>query len=83
MARFKLTDNIQEKILRLKNFIKYGASNKGISLTILLKNLNEKYGTTPDVSNFSAKFKRGTLPIAQLYQIMDELGYDIEFVERK
>lgn len=69
----------REKLDKLKSIIKYYASKRGYNLTTLLKKNNELNGTNPDVSNFSAKFRRGTFTISELYQIAKIIGVDIVF----
>lgn len=82
MDEVKVNEIIQEKVNKLKSIVKFYASNRGYSLTTLLQKHNEVYGKNPDVSNFSAKFRRGTLTISELYELMDLLEIDITFQDR-
>lgn len=72
----------ENQLKLLKNFIQYKASNQGMNLTQLLEKVSEKYGTNKDLSNFSAKFRRKSVTMLQIYQIMDILNIDIEFKDR-
>ncbi len=69
----------KENINTLRNFIKYKASNKGLTLTKLMAKVAETYNRKPDVSNYTGKIRRGTLSVLELYEIMDILGIAIEF----
>lgn len=73
----------QKQVELLRNFIKFKAANKGLTLAQLMAKASEIYKRKPDAGNFSAKLRRGTLSILELYEIFDILGIDIKFEDRK
>lgn len=82
MEQVLVQETPEEKVKKLRNFIKYEAANDGLTLTDIYLKLNKQYGTNPNVSNFSSKMRRGTLPIIELYRICEVLNLDIEFKRR-
>lgn len=73
----------EENVKKLRNSIKYQASNQGLTLKQLLILVAEKYNRNSDVTNYSGKIRGGTLSILQLYEILDILNLDIELKECK
>lgn len=68
-----------EKIEFMKQFIKFITSTRGYNLTNLCEKLHKNYGRKQDLSNFSAKLRRGSLTIVELAEIFEVLDYEIDF----
>lgn len=68
------------KDLELK--LKATLAGKGYTLTALVKELNTK-GNSTTVQNVSNKIKRGSLNYLEVDEILNAIGYNIEWVERK
>lgn len=72
----------KELVDELREFIKYKASLKGMTLTQLLAKISEVYPTRkPDVNNYSGKIRRGTLSIIEVFEICDILDLKFKFVD--
>lgn len=68
------------KDLELK--LKATLAGSGYTLTALVKELNEK-GNSTTVQNVSNKLKRGSLNYLEVVEILEAIGYDIEWIKRK
>lgn len=56
---------------------------KGVGYVELLELLKTKYHVAGTFQNLAKKIKNGTIKHLELVQILDVLGYDVEFIERK
>ena len=70
--------NAKELELQLKGIL----AGCGYSITRLVKELNEK-GNSTTVQNVSNKLKRGSLNYLEVVEMLEAIGYDIEWVKRK
>lgn len=52
------------------------------TLTKLVNKLNEQ-GNTTTIQNLSNKLKRGTINYLEIAEILNAIGYDIEWIKRK
>lgn len=73
-----MDNSSKEKIEFMKNYIKFLASTRGYNLTQLALELHNKYDRKPDMSNLSAKLRRGTLTILEFSEILEVLDYEID-----
>lgn len=60
-----------------KFVIKYMLIENNITLTDLVKMLNEKHNKSISIQNLSNKINRDSLKSVELLQIIEILGYDI------
>ena len=67
------------KDLELK--LKATLAGTGHTLTSLVKELNDK-GVSTTVQNVSNKIKRGSLNYLEVSDMLDAIGYDIEWIKR-
>ena len=70
--------NAKELELQLKSVL----AGTGHTLTSLVKELNSK-GNSTTVQNVSNKLKRGSLNYLEVEEMLQAIGYDIEWVKRK
>ncbi len=66
----------------LTNELKSVLMKNGYTLTSLVNLLNDKEITTT-IQNISNKLKRGSINYLEMVDILDAIGYDIEWVKRK
>ena len=74
-----MTITPDEKVKRLRNFIKYVASNKALTLRDVMERVSELYGRNSSVSNFTGKIRRGSLSVIELIEILEVLTVEVEF----
>lgn len=74
----KKTKNSSKIEIKLKSVL----ALKGHTLTSLVTKLKEKQILT-SVQNISNKLKRGSINYLEMVDILDSIGYDIEWQERK
>ena len=67
---------IDNKVKILREFIKFIASTKGLTLNNLVEKLHTAYNRKPNVPNFTAKLRRGSLTIKELLEISSILDYE-------
>lgn len=72
-----MSDN---RALRLEKRLKSLLAGEGYSLTAIVKELN-KGGNMTSLQNISNKLKRGTLNFTEVEEIIEKLGYKVEFVK--
>lgn len=72
----------KQKVEYLREYIKFRAYTRGMSLTQMMATVSKIYKRKPDVGNFSGKIRRGTLSVLELFEILDVLGVDIEYKDR-
>lgn len=70
--------NAKELELKLKSTL----AGCGYTLTALVKELN-KNGNSTTVQNVSNKLKRGSLNYLEVEEMLQAIGYDIEWVKKK
>ncbi len=69
--------NAKELELQLKGVL----AGSGYTITSLVKQLNEK-GISTTVQNVSNKLKRGSLNYLEIVDMLDAIGYKIEWVKK-
>ena len=62
--------------------LKATLAGSGHTLTSLVKELNQQ-GNSTTVQNVSNKIKRGSLNYLEVNEMLDAIGYDIEWIKRK
>lgn len=67
----------KELELQLKSVL----AGSGYSITRLVKELNEK-GNSTTVQNISNKLKRGSLNYLEVVEMLEAIGYKIEWVKK-
>lgn len=67
---------------QLTNELKSILAKHGYTLTSLVKRLNEKNIMT-SVQNISNKLKRGSINYLEMVDILDSIGYKIEWIEKE
>ena len=70
--------NAKELELQLKGIL----AGSGYTITSLVKQLNEK-GISTTVQNVSNKLKRGSLNYLEIVDMLDAIGYKIEWVKKQ
>ncbi|MDO5020502.1 MAG: LLM class flavin-dependent oxidoreductase [Lachnospiraceae bacterium] len=66
----------------LKDDLKALIIKSGNSITSVSSELNKRHGTDMSVQNLSSKMKRGTLKYSEVEEILDIIGYKIEWVPK-
>ena len=64
----------------LKEELKALIIKSGWTMTQVVEELNKKYGRDTTVQNFSSKLIRGTLKYSEVEEVLDLIGYNIEWV---
>lgn len=80
MANVKIDE---ENAIKIQRFLKSILAIEGLSLTDLARIITDKCNRTESPQTISQKLKRGTIKYAEMQEIADLLGYDIEWVKRK
>lgn len=70
--------NAKELELQLKGIL----AGSGYTITSLVKQLNEK-GISTTVQNVSNKLKRGSLNYLEIVDMLDAIGYKIEWIKKQ
>ena len=52
-------------------------------MTQIVEKLNKKHGKDTTVQNFSSKLARGTLKYTEVEEVLDLIGYKIEWIQKK
>ena len=52
-------------------------------MTQVVEELNKKYGRDTTVQNFSSKLIRGTLKYNEVEEVLDLIGYNIEWIPQQ
>jgi hypothetical protein len=63
----------------LKEDLKALIIKTGWSMTAVVKKLNEKYNRQTSVQNFSSKLIRGTLKYSEVEEVLEIIGFEIEW----
>lgn len=66
----------------LKDDLKALIIKCGWSITTVSSELNNRHGTDMSVQNLSSKMKRGTLKYSEVEEILDIIGYKIEWTPK-
>ena len=73
------------KVLKsnMRNEIKAYIVRQGMTMQEVVDVLSDEYGWSDSVSNLSNKLQRESLRYKEAVQLVDALGYDIQWVRRK
>lgn len=66
----------------LKEDIKAIIIKSGWTMRKVVEALNIKYDRTDTIQNLSAKLNRGTIKYREVLEILEIIGYEIEFVKK-
>jgi len=66
----------------LKEDLKSLIAKEGLTISEVLKRVNEKYGRNETLANFSSKLKRETLKYKEIIEILDVIGYKNEWIKK-
>ncbi|MBI6875595.1 LLM class flavin-dependent oxidoreductase [Clostridium aciditolerans] len=66
----------------LKEELKALIIKSGWTMTDVVNRLNEKHNRDTTVQNFSSKLIRGTLKYSEVEEVLDLIGYEIEWVPK-
>jgi len=73
----------EKQLISIRNEIKSYISKSGWTLTDIVKILNERHPTEPTTTqNISNKLTRGTIKYAEVKEIADIIGYNIEWLAK-
>lgn len=67
----------------LKEELKSIIIKSGWTMTQVVETLNKKHGKDTTVQNFSSKLARGTLKYTEVEEVLDLIGYKIEWIQKK
>jgi hypothetical protein len=67
----------------LREDIKALIIKSGWTMRKVVDELNRKYDRNDKVQNLSAKLKRGTIKFREVEEILDVIGYHVEFIKGK
>lgn len=67
----------------LKEELKSIIIKSGWTMTQVVEELNKKHGKDTTVQNFSSKLTRGTLKYTEVEEVLDLIGYRIEWIQKK
>ena len=67
----------------LKEDLKSLIIKTGWSMTAVVDKINEKYNRNSTVQNFSSKLIRGTLKYSEVEEVLEIIGYEIEWTIKK
>lgn len=68
--------------MTIKDFIKSQITKEGLTMSKVVRLLNEKYNKKESIQNFSNKLTRETLRYKEAEEIADIIGYKIEWVRK-
>jgi hypothetical protein len=71
--------NLHEGFMDIKQEIKVLLVRNNLSMRKLVNLLNEKYNRTDTVQNLSKKLTRNTIRFNEVQEIINILGYNVEF----
>lgn len=69
-------------VMPLKDDLKAIIIKSGWTMTSVVEELNKRHNTDTSVQNFSSKMIRGTLKYSEVEEVLDIIGYDIEWIKR-
>lgn len=67
----------------LKEDLKALIIKTGWSMTAVVDKLNEKYDRKTSVQNFSSKLIRGTLKYSEVEEVLEIIGYKIDWSKKE
>lgn len=67
--------------MALKENLKAVIIKSGWSMTSVVNEINKRNNTSYTVQNFSSKLSRGTLRYVEVEQVLEIIGYHIEWIE--
>lgn len=67
--------------MSIKEIIKISLAKSDVTLTEVVRRLNEKYGRTDTIQNLSKKINKNTLRYEEAEEIASVLGYSIEWIK--
>ena len=65
--------------MALKEDLKAVIIKSGWTMTSVVDEINKRNGTDYTVQNFSSKLSRGTLKYVEVEQVLEIIGYNIEW----
>lgn len=68
--------------MELKNDLKSIIIKSGWTMTAVSDELNHRRGTNTTVQNFSGKLRNETFKYSEIVEILDIIGYRIEWVKK-
>lgn len=68
--------------MSLKEDLKSLIAKEGLTISEVLKRVNEKYSRNETLANFSSKLKRETLKYKEIIEILDVIGYKNEWIKK-
>lgn len=66
--------------MALKENLKAAIIKSGWTMTSVVEEINKRNGTDYTVQNFSSKLSRGTLRYVEVEQVLEIIGYRIEWI---
>lgn len=66
--------------MALKENLKATIIKSGWTMTSVVEEINKRNGTNYTVQNFSSKLSRGTLRYVEVEQVLEIIGYRIEWI---
>lgn len=67
----------------LKEDLKALIIKTGWSMTAIVEELNKRYNRDISIQNFSSKLIRGTLKYSEVEEVLDIIGYKIEWIKKE
>ena len=71
------------KYMSIRNEIKSMIVREGTTMGDVLERLEEEYGWSGSLTNFTAKLRRESLRYKEAIELADVLGYDIVWQKRR
>lgn len=68
--------------MSLREDLKSLIAKEELTMSEVLRRVNEKYGRDESLANFSSRLKRETLRYKEMIEILDILGYKNEWVKK-
>lgn len=69
--------------MALKEDLKALIVKNGWTMTAVVEEINKRNNTDYSMQNFSSKLSRGTLRYAEVVEILDIIGYQIEWIKKQ
>lgn len=74
--------NPKDECSKLRNNIKFIASNKAMSLKELVLKTHQIYARSSNASSFSTRLKRGSLSIIELLEVLEILDKELIITDK-
>lgn len=68
--------------MSLKNNLKAIITKQGFTMSQVNDELNRRHGTNLSFQNFSNRFRKESFSYAEVEEILDVIGYRVEWVEK-